>query len=74
MSQGIGDTQSEGPWARALKKSGYDAIVIKGKASKPVYILIENGEISIHNAEFLWGKDTNETTTKLEELYGERRS
>lgn len=70
LSQGIGDTQSEGPWARALKKSGYDAIVIKGKASKPVYILIENGEISIHNAEFLWGKDTNETTTKLEELYG----
>lgn len=70
LSQGIGDTQSEGPWARSLKASGYDALIVKGKAKTPVYILIEDGEITILDAEFLWGKDTNETTTLLEERHG----
>jgi len=70
LSQGIGDTQSEGPWARSLKASGFDALIIKGKADTPVYILIEDGEISVLSAEFLWGKDTNETTSLLEERHG----
>lgn len=70
LSQGIGDTQSEGPWARSLKASGYDALIVKGKADTPVYILIEDGEISILDAKFLWGKDTNETTNLLEERHG----
>ncbi len=70
LSQGIGEAKSEGAWGRSLKRSGYDALIFCGKAETPVYILIENEKISILDAEFLWGKDTNETTTLLEERYG----
>ena len=55
---------------QSLKGSGYDALIIKGKSETPVYIIIEDGEIKIEDAAFLWGKDTNETTTLLEELHG----
>lgn len=70
LSQGIADVQSEGAWGRALKKSGFDAFVIKGKSDKPIYIYIENGTIEIKDGSFLWGKDTNESTTMLEKLHG----
>ena len=70
LSQGIGETQSEGAWGQSLKGSGYDALIFKGQSETPVYILIEDGEIKIEDATFLWGKDTNETTTLLENLHG----
>ena len=70
LSQGIGETQSEGAWGQSLKGSGYDALIFKGKSETPVYIIIEDGEIKIEDATFLWGKDTNETTHLLEKLHG----
>jgi len=44
-----------------LKFAGYDYIVIKGKASKPVYIWIDDEEIEIRDASHIWGKTTWET-------------
>jgi aldehyde:ferredoxin oxidoreductase len=69
LSHGIAETRCEGPWGQYLKGSGYDAVIIKGKSDTPVYILIENGEVKILDGEFLWGKDTNETTTLLEGIH-----
>ncbi|MEJ2478408.1 MAG: aldehyde ferredoxin oxidoreductase N-terminal domain-containing protein [Desulfobacterales bacterium] len=36
-----------GYWAPELKYAGYDSIVIKGRASKPVYIAIHNEKVEI---------------------------
>ncbi|MFK4996881.1 aldehyde ferredoxin oxidoreductase N-terminal domain-containing protein [Bacillus sp. N9] len=52
LSQGIGETRCEGPWAQALKGSGYDAITIRGKSDTPVYIMIEEGKIDVKEASF----------------------
>jgi len=41
-----------------LKYSGFDYIVVKGKADKPVYLWIHDGILDINNADDLWGKDT----------------
>ncbi len=41
-----------------LKYSGFDYIVIKGKADKPVYLWIHDGILDINDADDLWGKDT----------------
>lgn len=44
-----------------MKASSFDAAVIKGKATHPVWVEVVNGAVSFHDASDLWGKDTWET-------------
>jgi aldehyde:ferredoxin oxidoreductase len=53
-----------------VKLSGYDEVIIKGKAKKPVYIKINGDDVQICDASDLWGKDTYETTEMLWEKHG----
>ncbi len=50
-----------GRWGESFKKCGYDGMMIKGKAEKPVYISINDDQVTINEAGHLWGKDTFET-------------
>jgi aldehyde:ferredoxin oxidoreductase len=50
-----------GSWGSWLKYAGYDGLTVSGKADKPVYILINNGNLEIKDASYLWGKTTVET-------------
>jgi aldehyde:ferredoxin oxidoreductase len=47
-----------GKFPSELKYAGYDGIVILGKAEKPVYLSVEDGEVVIKDAQDLWGLDT----------------
>jgi aldehyde:ferredoxin oxidoreductase len=60
-----GENRSGGEFGTTLRRAGFDAIVIRGKADKPVYLLVNNGEAEIKDAEELWGKTTHETTDIL---------
>ena len=53
-----------------LKKSGYDGLIIEGKADKPVYIVIEDDQVKIKNGKSLWGKTTFEVNKILREEVG----
>ena len=64
-TQGYGESSSGGFFGPVLKMSGFDGLVIKGKADKPVYIFIDNGKVYIKNALHLWGKDACETTSLI---------
>lgn len=63
------DSNCGGFWGRELKQAGYDALIVKGRAEKPVYILINNDDVKICSAESLWGKDTFETHKQLKESH-----
>jgi aldehyde:ferredoxin oxidoreductase len=52
-----------------LKNAGFDALVIKGRSEKPVYLFIEDGEVSVRDAARLWGKDSWETLDILKKQY-----
>jgi len=52
-----GETHVAGYWGTELKKAGYDGIVIKGKASSPVYIYINDRNVELRDASKLWGLD-----------------
>jgi len=56
-----GEAEAGGWWGPELKKAGFDAIVIKGSSSTPVYLYIKDGKAEIKDATHLWGKDTGET-------------
>ena len=48
-------------WGSELKSAGFDAVIIEGKADKPVYLSINDGQATINDAAHLWGKNTKET-------------
>ncbi|HXF84173.1 MAG TPA: aldehyde ferredoxin oxidoreductase family protein [Anaerolineales bacterium] len=59
------DANSGGFWGMQFKKTGYDVMIIRGKAEKPVWIEIKNGEIMFHDASELWGMRVFAVTEKL---------
>ncbi len=60
LTGGLAKSETGGFWGAELKHAGYDAIIVEGKAAKPVYIWINDGEVSIRDASRLWGMDTKE--------------
>ncbi len=60
-----------GYWGPELKYAGYDSIIVKGKAAKPVYIAINNDSIEVKDASHLWGLDTYKTQDVLQEELGD---
>lgn len=65
LTHGYGDGNVGTRFSINLRKAGYDGLIVEGKAEKPVYILIENDNVEIRNADHLWGLDTFETEDKL---------
>jgi len=72
LTGSFGEGNSGGSWGYKLKRAGYDGIVVKGKAEKPVYINIEEGKAEILDASHLWGKDTYEVDDILKEAHGKK--
>lgn len=55
-----GESDVGGKWGAWLKSTGYDGIMVTGRASHPVIIYIGEGKVEIKDAKHLWGKDTYE--------------
>ncbi|MBV9170110.1 MAG: aldehyde ferredoxin oxidoreductase family protein [Chloroflexi bacterium] len=70
-----GEAECGGHWANDLKKAGYDALIVRGKADAPVYVWIHDQQVEFRDAGHLWGKDTFEThdTVRAEIGSGSRR-
>jgi aldehyde:ferredoxin oxidoreductase len=59
-----------GGWSGArLKWSGFDGLLFEGRADEPVYAVVEDGEVELHDASDLWGKGVHETRDTLEERH-----
>ncbi|MEB3861665.1 MAG: aldehyde ferredoxin oxidoreductase family protein [Desulfurococcales archaeon] len=70
LTGGYGDGNI-GTWAAVeLRKTGFDAVVFQGASRRPVVAYIEDGKVSLEDAEDLWGLDTFETERRLRERYG----
>ena len=59
------DANSGGFWGMQFKKTGYDVMIVRGKAKSPVWIEIKSGEVTFHNAGDLWGMRVYALTEKL---------
>ncbi len=60
-----------GGWSAArLRWAGFDGLLIKGKADKPVYLYISDGMVEIRDAAEIWGKGVHETVRHFQALYG----
>jgi aldehyde:ferredoxin oxidoreductase len=53
-----------------IKKAGYDGIIIEGKASKPVYLWINNDKVEIRDASAMWGQGAYKSAELLQHYHG----
>ena len=67
MTDHAGTTQANGFFGAYLKCSGFDGIILQGKAKRPSYLIVQDGEARILDAAHLWGLDTIETENRIRE-------
>ncbi len=67
LTGAYGEAEAGGYWGAELKRAGFDAIIVEGKASNPVYLWIQDNNVEIIEASHLWGleiKKAQETIRK----------
>jgi aldehyde:ferredoxin oxidoreductase len=65
----IACSNSGGTWGAKLKYAGYDAVILEGKADKPVYLYINDDGVEFKDATGLWGKMTEDLEHELKKDY-----
>ncbi|MHA1711395.1 MAG: aldehyde ferredoxin oxidoreductase family protein [Candidatus Freyarchaeota archaeon] len=66
-----GDSNVGGMWGTELKQAGFDALVLEGQSSKPVYLWVENGEIELRDADGYWGMGSLDVEIALKRDLGD---
>lgn len=67
----MADSNYGGKFGTSQKRTGFDAILITGISSEPVYLLVTEEGAEIEDASSFWGKTTEETITGLETIAGD---
>ena len=67
------DANSGGYFGPTLRKTGFDAVFVKGISEKPVYIFIDNGEVTFHDASNIWGKTVEDAEHAIKEELGDEK-
>jgi aldehyde:ferredoxin oxidoreductase len=70
LTGAYGESEAGGFWGAELKRAGYDAIIVEGKAEKPVYLWIKDGEAEIRDASRLWGLEVADTEKAIHKELG----
>ncbi len=73
LSGGIAWSQVGEFWGAELKKAGYDSLVIEGRSDHPVYLWINDEEVTLKEAIHLWGKNTKETQEEIRSELGDEK-
>ncbi|OGO31430.1 MAG: hypothetical protein A2136_10055 [Chloroflexi bacterium RBG_16_54_11] len=73
LTGAIGSSEAGGWWGHEFKRTGYDALIVHGRAEKPVYLLIRDQQVVMHPADHLWGKPTAEVEAAIRAELGDDR-
>jgi aldehyde:ferredoxin oxidoreductase len=64
------DSAATASFGIEMKEAGFDAIVVHGQASKPVYVVVEDGQAKIKDARKFWKKNAYETEDGIKDAEG----
>jgi aldehyde:ferredoxin oxidoreductase len=73
LTDGFGRSEAGGFFGTELKRAGFDGIIFEGKAAKPVYLWVHDGEAELRDAGHLWGKETAVAQDAIREELGDKR-
>lgn len=60
-----GESRCGGDFGPDLKRAGFDALIIEGKATEPVFIVIDDDDVSIRPAAHMVGEKVTEKIAKI---------
>lgn len=63
----LGESHAGGRFGLAMFMAGLDAIVIKGKSDKPVYLSVNNRDVKFKDARALWGASPDDCVRAIRE-------
>lgn len=66
----VGSGHMGGQFAAKLKYAGYDAIIVEGRADRPVWLFIRNSRVEIRDASRLWGTGIRRATLEISQEMG----
>lgn len=66
----VSGSYAGGFFAHELATTGYDGMMIEGKADSPVYISIDEKGPSINEADDMWGEEVADVDEELKEIHG----
>ena len=66
----VGTGHMGGRFAAKLKYAGFDAVIVEGKADKPVWLFLRDGKAELRDARHLWGKGIRRTTLAISQEMG----
>jgi len=64
LTGAFGEAYAGGTFGLQMRRAGFDAIAVHGRAEKPVYVSVTDGKVEFNDASGIWGgevKETNET-------------
>jgi len=67
----VGEAVSHGTFGAEIKRAGYDAIILVGKAERPSYLWIDDESVQLLDAEKIWGKSPAETEDAVKDELGD---
>ncbi|CAB1065954.1 Tungsten-containing aldehyde:ferredoxin oxidoreductase (EC [Olavius sp. associated proteobacterium Delta 1] len=73
LTGGWGDANSGGFFGSELKAAGWDAVFVSGMAPSPQYLMVTDDKIELKDAAQLWGKDTVETETAIQDAADDKK-
>ena len=73
LTGGFGEAEAGGYWGPELKFAGFDAVVVRGRAPKPVYLFVNDGELAIKEAGEIWGKDNWAAQEEIRTVLGDKK-
>ncbi|MEZ4726615.1 MAG: aldehyde ferredoxin oxidoreductase N-terminal domain-containing protein [Caldilineaceae bacterium] len=73
LTGGFGESEAGGYWGPELKRTGFDGIVVHGRAEKPVYLFIHDGTCELCDAGKYWGQLAGDVQDGLEAELGDNR-
>ncbi|MHA2239875.1 MAG: aldehyde ferredoxin oxidoreductase family protein, partial [Candidatus Hodarchaeales archaeon] len=73
LTGGLGNSNIGGFFGPELRKTGFDHLVITGKAKKPAYLWVQDSSIEIREADHLWGMDTFESQNQIQSSHEDEK-
>jgi aldehyde:ferredoxin oxidoreductase len=71
LTGAVGMALAGGQFPAEMKRAGYDMIIIEGKAEKPTYVAIKDGEVKFRSAAKLTDMTTTDTQLFIKEELGD---
>ena len=69
-----GSASMGGFFAPEMRWAGIDHFVIRGKANRPVYIYVHDGEVEIRDADHVWGAGVYDTQAMIRKELGDEET